>query len=140
MTTHTDTPANPDAAELRRFGLIVGTLVVGVFGLLIPWLRDHEIAVARWPWLLGVSLIVWALAHPASLGPVYRAWMKFGHAVGWFNTRLILGLVFLVVFFPAALVMKLRHKDPMARKLDDKADSYRVPSKAAPRDQLEKPY
>ena len=84
--------------------------------------------------------ILWGLLHPASLGPVYRGWMQFGHAIGWFNTRLILGLVFFAVFFPVAMMLKVLRKDPMARKLDNTAGSYRVPSKAAPREQLERPY
>ena len=79
MTTHTETTATPDVAELRKFGLIFGTLVIGAFGLLIPWIWDLEIAVTKWPWPLGAVFILWGLVHPASLGPVYRVWMKFGH-------------------------------------------------------------
>ena len=140
MATPADNTATPDVAELRKFGLIFGSLVIGAFGLLIPWIWDLEIAVTKWPWPLGAVFIVWALAHPASLGPVYRAWMQFGHAIGWINTRIILGLVFFAVFLPAAIVMKLMHKDPMSRKLDSEAGSYRVASRASPREQQEKPY
>jgi hypothetical protein len=140
MTTHAATTVTPDRAELRKFGLIFGTLVIGAFGLLIPWIWDLEIAVTKWPWPLGGFFILWALVHPGSLGPVYRVWMKFGHAIGWFNTRLILGLVFFAIFFPVAVALKLLRKDPMARKLDAGANSYRVASKAPPREQLERPY
>ena len=140
MATPADNTASRDVPELRKFGLIFGSLVIGAFGLLIPWIRDLEIAITKWPWPLGALFIVWALVHPASMGPVYRAWMQFGHAIGWVNTRLILGLVFFAVFLPAAIVMKLMHKDPMSRKLDNTAGSYRVASKASPREQLEKPY
>jgi hypothetical protein len=140
MKTHTNTTETPDVTELRKFGLIFGSLVIGAFGLLIPWIWDLEIAVTKWPWPLGGLFILWGLLHPASLAPVYRGWMKFGHAIGWFNTRLILGLVFFAVFFPVALVLKLLRKDPMARKLDAGAESYRVASKAPPREQLERPY
>jgi hypothetical protein len=140
MTTHTDIHETPDVAELRKFGLIFGTLIIGAFGLLIPWIWDLEIAVTKWPWPLGALFILWGLLHPGSLGPVYRGWMKFGHAIGWFNTRLILGLVFFAVFFPVAIMLKVLRKDPMARKLDTGTGSYRVPSKAPPREQLERPY
>ena len=140
MTTHADIYETPDVAELRKFGLIFGTLIIGAFGLLIPWIWDLEIAVTKWPWPLGALFILWGLLHPGSLGPVYRGWMKFGHAIGWFNTRLILGLVFFAVFFPVAIMLKVLRKDPMARKLDTGTGSYRVPSKAPPREQLERPY
>ena len=38
------------------------------------------------------------------------------------------------------LVMRLFGKDPMARKLDASAQSYRVESASHPRDRLEKPF
>ena len=43
----------PERAELRKFGLILGALVIGAFCLLIPWIWDLEIAVTNWPWPLG---------------------------------------------------------------------------------------
>ena len=140
MATPADNTASRDVPELRKFGLIFGSLVIGAFGLLIPWIRDLDIAITKWPWPLGALFILWGLLHPGSLGPVYCGWMKFGHAIGWFNTRLILGLVFFAVFFPVAIMLKLLRKDPMAMKLDAGAESYRVASKAPPREQLERPY
>ena len=54
---------------------------------------------------------------------LYRAWMKFAHALGWMNTRIILTLVYLLVMTPLALIFKLLGKDPMNRKLGG-MDSY----------------
>ena len=127
-----------DAGGYRKFGLTTGAIVLILFGLLIPWL--FGLGFPKWPWVLAGLLAAWALLAPTTLRPVYTGWMKFGHAIGWFNTRLILGLVFFVIFFPVALVLKLLRKDPIARKLDDTAGSYRVASKQPPREQLERPY
>jgi hypothetical protein len=41
---------------------------------------------------------------------------------------------------PVALVMKLVRRDPMARRFDETASSYRVPSRKAPPDHMEKPF
>ena len=140
MAESTEKPPTPDVTELRKFGLIFGVLVIGAFGLLIPWIWDLEIAVTKWPWPMGGVFILWALVHPASLGPFYRGWMKFGHAVGWVNTRLILGITFFLMFAPVALLFRLIGKDPLARRLDESATTYRVASEKLPRERLERPF
>ena len=42
--------------------------------------------------------------------------MKFGFCLGWINSRLILGLVFILVLQPIALVMRLLAYDPLRLK------------------------
>ncbi|NBC14464.1 MAG: sxtJ, partial [Gammaproteobacteria bacterium] len=53
---------------------------------------------------------------------------------------LVLGLVFFLLFLPIGLVMRLAGHDPMRRKLDPDAATYRVPSRPQPPDSIEKPY
>ena len=131
----------PDSTELRKFGLLFGVLIIGFFGLLIPWIWGLEIVLTKWPWLLGGVFILWALILPASLGPVYRGWVKFGNVIGWFNTRVILGLVFYVVIMPMGLVMCIVfHKDPMKRAYDSSTDTYRVVNDKPEKKQMERPY
>ena len=77
---------------------------------------------------------------PATLRPVYTTWMKIGHGIGWVNTRIILGILFYVLILPMGLVMRLFGNDPMARKRDESASSYRIESISEPKDRLEKPY
>ena len=71
---------------------------------------------------------------------VYRVWMKFGHFAGWINTRIILGIMFYAIFFPAGMLMRLVAKDPMARKLDNGAKTYRIPSQTLEKNHIERPY
>ena len=92
-----------------------------------------------WAWIVSAVFAAVALVFPAALRPVYHIWMKIGHVLGWINTRLILGLVFFVLFAPLALLFKVFGRDPMDRKLDD-SPSYRKPSHHLPRDRMEKPY
>ena len=77
---------------------------------------------------------------PAALRPVYTTWMKIGHGIGWVNTRIILGVLFYVIVLPMGLIMRLFGKDPMARKRDESASSYRIESVSEAKDRLEKPY
>ena len=124
--------------ELRKFGFTTGAIVAILFGILLPWLFTH--GYPYWPWILAGVLGLWALIAPATLKPVYNGWMKVGHVLGWINTRIILGLMFYTVFFVVGLVLKILGKDPMSRKIDKSAESYRVPSHAHNKDHVERPF
>ena len=50
--------------------------------------------------------------------------MKFAHALGWINTRLLLGLFFYLVLTPAALILRLLGKDLLHQQVDRSAPSY----------------
>jgi uncharacterized membrane protein len=129
---------NLNKQELRKFGLITGAIVALLFGALLPWLFGG--AFPLWPWLLAGVLCVWALALPASLKPVYKGWMAFGQVMGWINTRLILGIMFYLVFLPVGLVMKVLGKDPMSRSFMAEQPSYRVRREQRDKHHVEKPF
>ena len=128
-----------DNLGLRKFGLTTGVIIVVLFAFFFPWvfeMSDWPI----WPWILAGLLWLPAMLFPESLRPVYTTWMKIGHAIGWINTRLILGLLFYLMVLPMGLVMRLFGKDPMARKRDKSVSSYRIKSVSESKDRLEKPF
>ena len=126
------------STEMRKFGFTMGAVIVTLFGLLLPWLFEHDYPL--WPWIAAGIFWLAAAAAPASLVPVHSAWLRIGHALGWINTRIILGLMFYTVFLFVAVLMKLLAKDPMSRKIDKTLNSYRVQSEQRARDHLEKPF
>ena len=65
-----------DKKGYREFGLVTGAIVVGLFGLLLPWIFDWNFP--RWPWIIFGVLGAMALIAPMSLKPVYKYWMMFG--------------------------------------------------------------
>ena len=138
MSTLNQRSEQPGKKELREFGLVTGAIVVALFGLLLPWLFDK--ALPLWPWVLAAVLWAWALLFPASLAPVYRGWLAFGHVLGWINIRIILGIMFYLMFLPVGLVLRLFGKDPMARKIDKSLDTYRVTHVRPKKDHVERPY
>jgi hypothetical protein len=77
-------------------------------------------------------LLVPALLAPRVLAPVYRIWMTAGEALGWINTRILLGVVFYGLITPMGLIRRLRAEDPMRRRHDPAAQSYRVPKPPRP--------
>ena len=124
--------------ELRQFGLLAGSLIAAVLGGLIPWLRGHSCP--AWPWVVGAALIGCGAIYPAALRYPFAIWSAAGKLLGWLNTRLILALLFYVVVTPMGLVMRLMGRDPMPRKFEPGAQSYRTPSRRIPIRSLERPF
>jgi hypothetical protein len=69
--------------------------------------------------LMGLTLLILPIVafSPIILRPVFKLWLKVAHAIGWFNTQLLLSIVFILIFAPTGLVMRLLRKDPMKRKM-----------------------
>ena len=128
----------PDKGELRKFAFIMAGMVSLFLGVLVPWIWGLGLLV--WPWIVAAVFAVWGAAWPTGLGPVYKIWMRFGLIMGWINSRIILSIVFYLLFTPAGLVMRLLGNDPMRRKLEPEESSYRITSQGAPPEHLERPY
>lgn len=126
-----------DRQGLRRFGLVTGAIVAVLFGAFFPWVLER--AVPLWPFVLGGVLTVWGLVAPASLGPLYRAWMRFGALMSRVTTPIVMGVVFYVVIAPIGFVMRLTGWDAMRRRFDPSLRSYREASQKPPREHLERP-
>ncbi|MBD3235441.1 MAG: hypothetical protein GF330_01910 [Candidatus Eisenbacteria bacterium] len=117
--------------HLRRFGLTVGCAFL-VLAALLFWKQRP-----LWPLFAGLSgaFLLLGVIWPPVLGPIERIWMKAARVMGWFMTRVILGLVFVLLFAPAGLVIRLLGKDPLELRRDPQARSYwhrRSPRDAAP--------
>ena len=127
-----------DKKTLRNFGLITGAIIPILFGLFFPWVFNHNLP--YWPWFITGILWGFAILSPLTLMPVYRIWMRVGYGLGWINSRIILGIMFYVIFLPSGIVMKLFAKDPMTRSLNKKQISYRVPHTLRNKDYVERPF
>lgn len=55
---------------------------------------------------------------------LYGLWMKFALILSWINTRIILFLMFCLIFTPIGLIIKLLGKDLLEEKIDKTAKSY----------------
>ena len=128
----------PNKNDLRSFGLLTGCIAALLFGLLLPWLFSFNYPL--WPWFVGGALITVAIILPTGLKPIYAIWMRIGLVLGWINTRIILALVFYLLFFPVSLILRVLGKDPMARKFEPSQMSYRVVRENTEREHMEKPY
>ncbi len=127
-------------SDLRNFGLILASGILIIFGLLFPWLRDRSIQITHWPWLVSFILVAISLIAPMVLRPLNKVWLFIGEILGYINTRIILGIIYLLVFTPGAIILKMLRKDPMRRMLDSELDSYRIDSNQPKLENLNRPY
>lgn len=138
MSAHPTTIPELDRRGLRDFGLLMAAVIGVLFGLLLPWLFERGWPI--WPWIIAVAFALPALVAPGILRPIYRGWMRFGLFMSRIMTPLVLGIVFFLVFTPVALILRLVGKDAMHRKLDPRADSYRVDRRGQTMGDLERPF
>ncbi|HZM68770.1 MAG TPA: SxtJ family membrane protein [Candidatus Cryosericum sp.] len=108
--------------QWRSFGLIVG----GAFALVGAWpaVRSGQ-APKIWSLALSGSLIAAALVYPPILRYPYDYWMRLGRALGWINTRILLSVLFYLIFTPIGVIRRWLGKDPMRRAFEPDAASYR---------------
>lgn len=108
-----------DKSALRKFGVTMASVFL-VISILFFFRHKYNAAVNS----LAVScvFIFMGLISPVLLRPVYIAWMRFAFILGWINTRVILVVLFYLVFTPIGLLMRLFRVDLLERK--NKADSY----------------
>jgi len=113
MTTNTTTP-QPSRKQLREFGLLMGIAFPLLLGLLLPALHGH--AFRLWTLWIAIPALAIGLLAPRLLAGPYQGWMALGNVLGWINSHIILGAVFVLVLQPIALLMRLCGHDPLRRK------------------------
>ena len=124
--------------QLRDFGLITGAVFALLFGLFFPWLRSHSFPV--WPWIFCAALSGPALLRPQALRYPYLGWTRLGLVLGSINSRIMLTVIFFLVIVPMGIALRLCGRDPMARRFNREAATYRVPSRQAPLRSMERPF
>lgn len=107
-------------SELRKFGITTGLFLLAVSAILLWKNKD------AFPFLVlpGVGLALLGLLLPGLLKPIYIAWMSCAVTIGYFMTRLILSLLYALVFSPVGLVLRLIGKDLLHEKIDQQQSSY----------------
>ena len=99
---------------LREFGFLLGFTFPILIGWILPLIGGHSFR--TWTLFISIPSIILAIIKPGFLLYPYRAWMKLGHILGWLNSRVILGLVFLIVLQPISLIMRIFGYDPLKTK------------------------
>ena len=110
----TDSNKTASRKDLRVFGIGLGVILGLVTGVLF-W-KGRTGVVLLIPGALSILFAVTGILAPGAINPVYRLWMPVARAVGWFNTRLILMLVYFLVLTPMGIILRLFGWDPLRLK------------------------
>ena len=97
--------------QLREFGFLIGFGFPFLIGWLLPAFARHGFR--TWTLWVGIPGLILGLISPRLLHYPYKSWIALGHALGWVNSKIILGFIFIVVLLPIAFVMRLAGYDPL---------------------------
>ena len=100
--------------QLREFGILIGFGFPILLGWIIPAINGHFFR--YWTLWIGIPSLSLSILKPYFLLFPYKAWIMLGYSLGWLNSRIILGLVFVFVLQPIALIMKIFDYDPLKKK------------------------
>ena len=103
--------------QLREFGLLISFGFPIILGILIPKIFGHSIR--EWTIWIGLIALFFVIFRPSLLVYPYKFWMFIGFVLGWFNSKLILGLVYILVLLPISFIMNLFGYDPLKKKIND---------------------
>jgi multisubunit Na+/H+ antiporter MnhG subunit len=111
---------NLDKKNLKSFGITMGFALLIIAILILARHRHNPAPVV----LASFVFFTLGLFAPFLLKPAYKAWMEFAFLLGWFNTRLILIMIFYLILTPIGLAMRLCKKDLLDRKIEKNKCSY----------------
>ena len=100
--------------QLREFSLLIGLGFPIIIGWIFPAIGGHTFR--YWTLWVVIPTLILGIINPNLLKYPYIFWMKLGHILGFFNSKLILGLVFILVLLPISLIMKFLKYDPLKLK------------------------
>ena len=124
-------------SQLRSFGLIVAA----GFAIIALWPVVFRSQNPRtWALIVAVVLSATAVVFPPALKPFRRLWMTIGEALGWVNSRIILSVVYYVVILPIGGIRRLSGNDPMRRKFERDATTYKIPRVGRPASHMRRQY
>ena len=103
---------NLDKKTLKKFGMTMGAAFL-VIGSLFFFRQKH--AGVMYSLVVSGIFFITGLVLPTFLKLVYIVWMRFAFILGWVNSRIILVIIFYLIFTPVGLVMRLFRFDLLER-------------------------
>jgi len=112
---------------LRKFGILTGIVLV-VLAVFVVFKHRGDAVILTPPALVmgvaGILCILAALIQPRSLKFIHQVFSFIGLCIAWLMTRIVLLILFYLVFFPVGFALKIMGKDSLRRRLDPDIKSY----------------
>lgn len=112
-----------DKATLRKFGL---TMAFCFAVITLAIFVKHKLFINP-TLIIALFFLIFAVSFPLCLKYLYIVWMTLAFILSWFNTRLLLGVIFYFIFAPVGLFMRLFKIDPLEIKPQRSNGSYWKP-------------
>lgn len=112
----------------RNFGLVIAAVFVVI--ALWPLLHGNGMR----PIWLGAAAILGGLGlfAPKLLEWPNRLWFKFGLLLGGIVAPIVMALVYIIVFLPIGMILRLKQTDLLRLKADPEAKSYWIERETKP--------
>ncbi len=110
-----------DKKELRNFAILLGIVLFILAGL--NWWRTHT-SMAVVLTVIAIASEACAWLRPTLIKPIFIVLTTIAKGIGWFNTRVLLCLVFYGMLAPVGIVMRIFRKDLIDQKIDSTGLSY----------------
>lgn len=108
--------------DLRNFGLIVGVALIIISFLIFK----KRINIINYSVPLGFILIILGLIYPTILKPLQKIWMMISVILGFFMTRIIIFILFVIAFIPLSFALKIFNKKLIDVSINKRKKSYWV--------------
>ena len=109
-----------DRREWKKFAIGLGIILAII--ATIQYCYDHTIYI--YLYLSSILMILFGLLVPIIIKPIFILFSYLAFVLGWFMTRVILALLFYLVFTPIGLVIKLTGKNLLDTKFPANRKSY----------------
>jgi hypothetical protein len=116
--------------DLRNFGITFG-VVLGILAGALWWNEKDTYSIFV---ILSLAFFFFGFALPSFLKPLQKAWMAFAVVLGFFMTKVILSILFYIVFTSIGLTSRLFGKQFLNLKIDNSRKSYWIRRKQEPFD------
>jgi len=114
--------------DLQNFAFIWSAIFT--FVTLIPLLTRAEFRL--WSIMLALLFLIIGIVKPFLLEKFYKIWTKFGELIGGFVSKIMLFVLFYIVFTPIAFLLRLSGKDMLNKKIDKNQSSYWIERERQP--------
>lgn len=105
---------------LRKFGVLL-SIFLAIFSVVSYWRAGQA-----YHFLLPIAIVMLGIVvfFPKLLKLIYWPWMAVALCIGWLMTRLILILLFYLMFLPIAVATKFFRMDLLDEKIEPQKKSY----------------
>jgi len=90
-------------SDLQKFGVTIGIILIVIAGFLY-WKENELFKI-----FFNISIVfcIIGVAIPSVLKPIYKIWMSIAIILGWFMSRVILSMIFYLLFTPLGLLGRI---------------------------------